>query len=158
MEWYHIVLLVISSLVVLYFLVFFILSIVIVRYITHPYIAPKEVVMQRALNMKKFTLDEYENYYNEEEFIIKTKDGYNLKGFYLPKKVDGNFKDGKERVVVISHGWTSCRIQMLGYAKSYLKLGFHVFIYDQRNHLHKRKKIRGASRRGRDCFVPFQRA
>ena len=141
MEWYEIVLLVLLIALAIYFLIFLILSIVIVYYITQPRIAPFDVVFQRAVNLKKFTPEEYETYYNQEEFYIKAKDGCNLKAVYMPKKVDVNFKDNKERVVVISHGWTSCRIQMLGYAKSYLKLGFHVFIYDQRNHLDSDKSI-----------------
>lgn len=35
---------------------------------------------------------------------------------------------------VMSHGLTSCRYGMLPYARSYLKRGFSVVLYDQRNH------------------------
>ena len=141
MEWYQIILLVLAGVIILYFLVFFILTIVIVHFFTHPRCVPFEVAYNRALNLKKFTEDEYKNYYQMEEFNITSKDGYNLKAVYMPKQGNVEFEDNRERVVIIVHGWTSCRVQMLGYAKIYLKAGFHVFTYDQRNHLDSDKVI-----------------
>ena len=48
--------------------------------------------------------EEYENYYVTEEFTIQSRYGYNLKAFYIPKKRDIKFKDGKEREIDVKLG------------------------------------------------------
>lgn len=135
MEWYYIVLITLLSLIAIYIIFSFVIAIYFTKIIIHPYCAPYEEAFQKSINASKFTLDEYEIYFHREDFTIKSKYGYNLKAMYIPKQVGVNFKDNKERVVVLSHGWTSSKFAMLGYAKIYLNLGFHVFVYDHRNHL-----------------------
>jgi fermentation-respiration switch protein FrsA (DUF1100 family) len=98
-----------------------------------PYCLPSEEVLDKELNHHRFTLKEFKSY-KFEDFEVTSRYGYKLKGSYIRKIKDVSFKDGKERVVILVHGWTSNRYSMLAYAKIFLNLGFHVFIYDHRNH------------------------
>lgn len=141
MEWYYIVLIILGSLLLLFFIIEFIIAYFLMNYMLNPYCKPLEEVLTREADLKKMSKEEYENYYIKEEFTVKSKFGYNLKAFYIPKKKDVKFKDGKERVVVLCHGWTARHETMLAYGKIYLEQGFHVFAYDHRNHGFSDKKF-----------------
>ena len=64
----------------------------------------------------------------KEEIVIPSHDQYELHGFYIPAKKDGN------RYVVITHGITDTCYGSIRYANFYHRLGCHVVIYDLRNH------------------------
>ena len=141
MEWYYVLLIILGSILILYVIFSFVVAYYLTNMVIHPYCTPFQEALDREIKLNKFSLDEYEIYFHREDFDIKSKYGYNLKAMYIPKQVDVNFKDNKERVVILSHGWTSNRFAMLSYAKIYLKLGFHIFVYDHRNHLHSDKRV-----------------
>lgn len=69
-----------------------------------------------------------------EPFEFKSKFGYNLNGNIINKKDDINFDDGKNRVVVFVHGWTSNQNDTLIYYPVFYNLGFTIVLYDHRNH------------------------
>ena len=64
----------------------------------------------------------------KEEIVIPSHDQYELHGFYIPAKKDGN------RYVVITHGITDTCYGSIRYANFYHRLGCHVVIYDLRKH------------------------
>ena len=134
MEWYYIILIILSSLLLLLVSIDFVISYFLMKIMMEPYCAPLHEVLQNEYKLKKISIEEYENYYVTEEFTIQSRYGYNLKAFYIPKKKDIKFKDGKERVVILCHGWTARHETMYIYGKAYLEMGFHVFTYDHRNH------------------------
>ena len=50
-----------------------------------------------------------------EEFKYKSKFGYELYGRIIRANEDTSFPDGRRRVVILCHGWTSNHITMLTY-------------------------------------------
>lgn len=134
MEWYYIVILIIALLLIFYIIFSFVVAFYLTNMVTHPYCLPYDEAFQKELSLKKFDLKEYEEL-KKEKIVIKSKYGYNLKGLLLYKCIDVKFQDNKERFVIMSHGWTSNKFAMLGYAFIYLKQGLNVVIYDHRNHL-----------------------
>ena len=69
-----------------------------------------------------------------EEFRYKSKFGYELYGRIIRANEDVSFPDGRRRVVILCHGWTSNHITMLTYGKLYQELGFDIVAYDHRFH------------------------
>ena len=69
-----------------------------------------------------------------EEFLYKSEFGYNIFGRIIYADGSKHFKDGRQRVVILSHGWTSNHITMLAYGKIYLELGFSLVAFDHRFH------------------------
>ena len=140
MDWWIIVIIVIASLLALFIVAELVISLYATHLMIHPYCTPIEEAIEKEYSRNKVTKEEFENYFNFEHYQIDSKHGYKLSCSYIPKKVNVSFSDGKERAVILSHGWTSHRYAMLAFAKMYLKLGFHVFIYDLRNHYESDKK------------------
>lgn len=64
----------------------------------------------------------------KEEIVIPSFDTYELHGFYIPAEKDSN------RYVVITHGITDTCYGSVRYANFYHRLGYHVVMYDLRNH------------------------
>jgi hypothetical protein len=69
-----------------------------------------------------------------EEFLYRSEFGYNIFGRIIYADESKHFKDGRQRVVILSHGWTSNHITMLAYGKIYLELGFSLVAFDHRFH------------------------
>ena len=69
-----------------------------------------------------------------EEFTYRSEFGYNLYGRIIRADESVKFADGRQRVVILSHGWTSNHMMMLPYGKLYLELGFSVVAFDHRFH------------------------
>lgn len=140
MEWYHIVILILIFILITYIIFSFILAFYLTNMVTHPYSLPYDEAFQKELSLKKFTQNEFDTL-KKEKIIIKSKYGYNLNSLLLYKCNDIKYQDNKERFVIMSHGWSSNKFAMLGYAFIYLKQGFNVILYDHRNHLESDKKI-----------------
>lgn len=72
-----------------------------------------------------------------ERFRILSRYGYELACEYL-RLPEGEEKmspaGGRKKIAVISHGYTSTKYASAMYAEIFLKRGFEVIIYDQRNH------------------------
>lgn len=64
----------------------------------------------------------------KEEIQIPSYDGYALHGFYLPAEGES------DRYIIVTHGITDTCYGSIRYANLYHRLGFHVVIYDLRNH------------------------
>ncbi len=69
-----------------------------------------------------------------EDFHFTSPRGYALKCRIIRPAKEVSFPDGKQRAVILCHGWTSNHITMLTYGKLYLELGFNVVAYDHRYH------------------------
>lgn len=64
----------------------------------------------------------------EEEYKVKSFDGYELCAAYLPAKEDSR------RFVILSHGYTYTRNGALKYVYLFRKLGYNCIVYDNRGH------------------------
>ncbi len=69
-----------------------------------------------------------------EEFTYRSQFGYDLYGRIIRADESVRFPDGRQRAVILSHGWTSNHIIMLAYGRLYLDLGFSVVAFDHRFH------------------------
>lgn len=129
------------SLITLYLILDFIVAYFATKLMVEPYCAPLDESLEKELTRRNITHEEFNHFFQFEHFTINSKYGYHIQASYIPKQKDVKFADGKERVVIFVHGWTCHRFSMLSYAKIYLQLGFHVFIYDHRYHYESDKKI-----------------
>jgi len=97
---------------------------------THDYEYSRENVMKHC-SIDPFSVLEG---HDVEEFTYKSQFGYNLYGRIIRADKDVKFADGKQRAVILCHGWTSNHITMLTYGKLYQELGFSIVAYDHRFH------------------------
>ncbi len=82
----------------------------------------------------KLKKEEYENKLNREDFLFPTSRGYNLSCTFIPR--DESIKDSNkpDKVIILVHGYTSCKFGSVKYLDIFRSLGFHCLIYDHRNH------------------------
>lgn len=100
-------------------------------------------IQPESFNISKWFEDK-----TEDKFTFKTSRGYTLRGGFI--KNNYSFKDGKKRVVVMSHGYTSNSRAMARYARFYWDLGFDIALYDHRFH--------GESDKNTFCSMSFYEA
>lgn len=134
MKYLFIIVMIGIALLLLYILLTFIASYFFIRILVHPKHLTNDEGLNYEIEHNRIKKDNYETNYKREDFTVKSNYGYDLVGFYIPKQVNVDFKDGKERAVILVHGWTSNKYSPCIYGDLYLKLGFHVFTYDHRNH------------------------
>ena len=96
----------------------------------HTYDYSRETVMKHCAIDPLSTLEGHKI----EEFRYKSEFGYELYGRIIRANDDVSFPDGRRRVVILCHGWTSNHITMLTYGKLYQELGFDIVAYDHRFH------------------------
>ena len=136
MEWYYIVLIVVVALILLYFAICTIYSYFMVNTLVNPYCLPYQEAVEKITKDRKL-VNNYKQFYGLDEYFIDSIQGYKLKVAYIKSNQENTTK----KAIVLVHGWTSNHIAMLPYANMYIKLGFHVFLYDHRNHMHSDKKV-----------------
>ncbi|MDF2842203.1 MAG: hypothetical protein K0R00_629 [Herbinix sp.] len=84
--------------------------------------------LQREKDCKKFDFELY-NERKKENFTIVSDYGYSL----CCELVEA--EDNKDlKIVILCHGFGYARYGSIKYMELFLKLGFHVLIYDHRNH------------------------
>ncbi|MDD4850212.1 MAG: alpha/beta hydrolase [Gemmiger sp.] len=89
-----------------------------------------------AEEMKKYNINpaDWETGWQRQDFTLQSRYGYPLSCTYIPRRADIPLPDGKERVVVVVHGFGVDRFCSLKYAAMFRDLGFQVVLYDHRNH------------------------
>ena len=97
----------------------------------HSYDESRDSVLNHHCSIDPLTV--LENH-KVEEFKYKSEFGYELFGRIIRANADVSFPDGRRRVVILCHGWTSNHITMLTYGKLYQELGFDIVAYDHRFH------------------------
>lgn len=138
MLWYEILILIIIILLLIYCSICFIIAFHMISIVTNPYCMPYEESIEKLTKENRLEKN-FKDIYKSEEFVVNSKYGYKLKARYIKKRLES--KESKEKVVVLVHGWSSSHLAMYVYAKMYLDLGFHVFLYDHRNHMFSDKTI-----------------
>ncbi|MBR1861104.1 MAG: alpha/beta hydrolase [Lachnospiraceae bacterium] len=63
----------------------------------------------------------------KEEYRIKTYDGYELNTVFVPG-------EDSKKFVIISHGYSGCRLGSVKYLHMFHDLGFNAVMYDDRGH------------------------
>jgi len=113
----------------------FVVGNVFAKIVVHPNVHDYEYSRDQVLkhNCPIDPLTVLENH-KVEEFTFHSPRGYNLFGRIIRADEGHSFPDGRQRVVILSHGWTSNHITMLTYGKIYQELGFNVVGFDHRCH------------------------
>ena len=113
----------------------FVVADIFAKIVVHPNAHPYEVSRERILN-SKCTIDPLSvlEGHKVEEFTYASPRGYNLFGRIIRADEERTFPDGKQRTVILCHGWTSNHVTMLTYGKIYQELGFNIVAYDHRCH------------------------
>ncbi|HWT74684.1 MAG TPA: alpha/beta hydrolase [Mobilitalea sp.] len=93
-----------------------------------PRMLPYEKGFQREVNCKKFDLQTYNNRI-KQNFRIKSDYGYTL----YCELIENEKKENK-KIAILCHGFGCARYGCIKYADIFLKQGFHVLMYDHRNH------------------------
>jgi pimeloyl-ACP methyl ester carboxylesterase len=84
---------------------------------------PDEIKYEKEKGMWK-NFDEIE----KEEYILNSYDGYELHMLYIPAE------EKSDKYVIISHGYTGCRLGSVKYFHLFHDLGFNAVLYDDRGH------------------------
>ena len=84
---------------------------------------PDEIKYEKEKGMWK-NFDELE----KEEYILNSYDGYELHMLYIPAE------EKSDKYVIISHGYTGCRLGSVKYLHVFHDLGFNAVLYDDRGH------------------------
>lgn len=101
--------------------------------LTKPRVPPAERQYEHLIEKGHLKREIYESQdIAREKFILQSRYGYSLCCELLHSRTEKPTEEN--RVAILCHGLNSCRYGMLPYAESYLKRGFSVVIYDQRNH------------------------
>lgn len=80
-------------------------------------------------------LSPYKTEIPHEEFsFVSRAAGVEIRGIYIDRPEGSSFPDGRRRVIVLVHGYTSTLCGMLKYVEDYRRLGFDAVLYDQPNH------------------------
>ena len=98
---------------------------------THDYEYSRNAVLRHNCPIDPLTT--LENH-KVEEFTYRSELGYDLYGRIIRADEGRSFPDGRQRAVILSHGWTSNHITMLTYGKIYQELGFNIVAFDHRYH------------------------
>ena len=127
MEWYHILLIVLGSVIVLTLIGFMIMVFSITKLMFNSYVNPKRYTREAQTALFKSQNRPTYDYLQREPFALTLRDGYVING-------DISANDPK-KVVIIVHGHKSTREGTLKYADLYYKtMGYTVVIFDQRGH------------------------
>lgn len=65
---------------------------------------------------------------DREEVVIKSKEGYKLKGYLLEKYKDSN------KYIILVHGFTGNNHVHMAFARFFINEGFNILVVDERNH------------------------
>lgn len=88
---------------------------------------------------KAIALGRYERTYldsvKREDFTVESRFGYTLHGMIADSEFSA-LPENHGKVAVVCHGYTSCKISMLGYCRALMELGFTCVLYDHRHHGH----------------------
>jgi pimeloyl-ACP methyl ester carboxylesterase len=102
--------------------------------VVRPKTSDPDKCYNEAAEKGEFNKTAYENEWNKEDFFLTSPYGYKLSCTFIPRKRDMVPEDGRERAVVIVHGYTYCKVGSIKYAEMFRELGFNCIIYDHRNH------------------------
>lgn len=138
METFINILIFLCIILIIYIFITFITAYVFIEQLIHPYSLPFNESIELQIQRKRFNHEEF-NAFNYEDFIIYNKNNEALTCSYL-KPDFPLIKDNQQRAIILCHGWNVNRFSMLAFANIYLNLGFHIFIYDHRNHFTSYKK------------------
>lgn len=105
---------------------------------------------KKELALAGLTLADWEKNWDRQDFILKSRYGYRLRGAVIPRDPAAKPVDGRTRVVVIVHGHGENLISSLKYAAIFRQLGFACIVYDQRNHGASDKALTTMGRREAD--------
>lgn len=136
MEWYWILLIVISSLIGLYVLYVVSYGISMYFFVSHPRKRMRSIQFLRddEGSEKKRFLDDYDASWEKEPFTFVGYKGYELYAEYIPSETETN------KYVICTHGYTVNHIASVKYANIFKKLGYNIIIYDDRGHGNNKKK------------------
>ena len=125
MEWYWIVLIVIGSLLLLFFIFCLLAS----GYLVHLLSYPIRYTREHAYKTDKEDGDviKGDEVLERKPFELAMRDGYVIHG-------DVSLNGDSKKFVIISHGYTWNREGSIKYALLFYRLGYSIIMYDHRSH------------------------
>jgi len=120
-----IILITLAALIGLALLAILVVSVYVANLIAHPHIISLEDEI--AYEKKKGMWRDYESF-PKEEYKIKSYDGYEQNVIYIPAAKPS------EKYIIISHGYSGCRLGSVKYLHLFRELGFNCVMYDDRGH------------------------
>ena len=120
-----VILIVVAVLILLCLLFVVIFAVGLARMVAYPHIIsiPDEIKYEKEKGMWK-DFDKL----SKEEFKIASYDGYELNAIYVPADKES------DKYVIISHGYSGCRLGSVKYLHLFRRLGFNAVMYDDRGH------------------------
>ncbi|MDD3831480.1 MAG: alpha/beta hydrolase [Clostridia bacterium] len=122
-NWYYIVIgvaVVVAVIVVVEYLI--------ARRLTSRLLKPRKITKEQAIMRLQNDFGVDYSAYNDytKEMFTYISDGVAIKGEFIYNDVP------TKRWVILSHGYTSCRLELIRYVYLYYNLGYNCMIYDQR--------------------------
>ena len=124
MDWYWILLIVIASLFLLLGILVFVLVHYFVHFLTYPARYSRDYCLDVDLEKKVISSDVLA--WKQENLLIPMDDHYLIHGTFYPGK--------ENKLVIFAHGYTWTREGSLKYAKLFHRLGYSLYLYDERGH------------------------
>jgi len=124
MPWYGILLLIIASLLLLFLALSFGLAFYFAHLLTHPHFYDRDFC--RKTDIDKGLIPEEVLSWKKENCPVTMEDGYVLHGDFYP--------GSKDRLLIFAHGYTWTREGSLKYARLFHRLGYSLYLYDERGH------------------------
>lgn len=120
-----IIIIAVSAILGLIILVIIAVSVYVANLIAHPKIISidDEIAFEKSKNMWR----DYEDY-AKEEYTITSFDGYIQNVIYIPAA------EPSDKYIIISHGYSGCRLGSVKYLHLFRELGFNAIMYDDRGH------------------------
>ncbi len=102
--------------------------------ILYPRVLAYDKAVDEEVKRGSFTRAWFDANVHLEDFILRSDFGYDLYCALWPRKDSVSFPDGRRRVAVLAHGFSSCLLGQIKYASLFHELGFDCVLYDHRNH------------------------
>lgn len=111
-----------------------VVAVVCYKTITEPEVENREQEINGMRDNWGYDMEPFCRSVEGKPFEYRTSRGYTLRGEIIPARSDVRFADGRQRAVILSHGYTAHRTKMMAFGEVYYRLGFSLVLYDQRYH------------------------
>ncbi len=102
--------------------------------IVKPAVISPRLCYEDEIAKEKIRRSDYETDWKREDFTFTTTRGYRLSCTFIPSVAPAAGQGILERVIILVHGYTSCKYGSMKYVDIFRSLGFSCLLYDHRNH------------------------
>jgi len=124
MAWYWIFLIVLAAILVLFAIFVAVVAHYFVHLLTHPAVYSRDYCLDVDLEKKVISPEVLT--WKQENLLIPMEDHYSIHGTFYPGSQD--------KLIIFAHGYTWTREGSLKYAQLFHRLGYSMYLYDERGH------------------------